>query len=55
MLKMKEDEVVLTFNTLARGDHCIHVGQKDWRKGHLGDLDVDRNAFEMRVFSGGAF
>lgn len=47
MLKMKEVEVVLTFNTLARGEHCVHIRRKDWRKGHLGDLDVDGNAFEV--------
>lgn len=47
MLKMKEDEVVLTFNTLARGEHYMHIRRKDWRKGHLGDLDVSGNAFEV--------
>jgi hypothetical protein len=51
---MKEDEVALTLNTLPR-EHCMHIRQKDWRKGHVEDLDVDGNAFEMRVFSGGAF
>jgi hypothetical protein len=49
MLKMGEDEAALTFNTLARGEHCIHIKRKDWRKGHLGSLDVEGNAFEVWV------
>ena len=47
MLKMKEDELVVAFNTLARGEHCIHIRRKDLRKGHLGELDVYGNAFEV--------
>lgn len=47
MLKMKEDKVVLTFHTLARGEHCIHIRLKYGRISHLGDLDVDGNAFEV--------
>jgi hypothetical protein len=47
MLKMKDNEVVLKVNILARGEHCIHIRRKDWRKGHLGDLNINGNAFEV--------
>lgn len=46
-LKMIEDEVVLTFNTIVRGEHSIHIRRKDLWKGHLGGLDAYGNASEV--------
>jgi hypothetical protein len=47
-IKIKEDEMVWAFNTLAREEHRMHIRRKNWMKGHLGYLDVDGKAvFEV--------